>query len=149
MSLLPNFWRGPTDNDMGAQLQIRLKPWKEATEHRNLDNFTASEENNIVHIQTSYTLPAVSAKLNIQYTINASGEILVKQELLADDSKKVVMLPKFGMKWILPEGFETIKFYGRGPVENYQDRNYSAPVGVYTQLVKDQFYPYIRPQENG
>jgi len=149
LPLQPNFWRGPTDNDMGAQLQLKLKPWKEATEGRQLDNFSASEENGLVHIQTAFTLNGVSTKLNIQYTINAAGEMLVKQEMVADASKNNPMLLRFGMKWILPAGFETIQFYGRGPVENYQDRNYSAPVGIYTQTVKDQFYPYIRPQETG
>jgi beta-galactosidase len=59
------------------------------------------------------------------------------------------MLPRFGMNWILPEGFETIEYYGNGPVENYQDRNYAAPAGIYKQSVAQQFYPYIRPQENG
>jgi beta-galactosidase len=149
MSLLPNFWRGATDNDMGAQLQMRLKPWKEAMEKRQLENFSASEENNVVRVQTAYTLPDVSAKLDIQYTINAAGEILVKQDLVVDETKKLPMLPRFGMKLILPEGFETIRYYGRGPVENYQDRNYAAHVGLYTQSVKEQFYPYVRPQENG
>lgn len=149
MSLLPNFWRGPTDNDMGAQLQMRLKPWKQATAHRQLNSFTARQENNVVHIQTAFTLPDVSAKLNIQYIINAAGEILVQQNLVADESRKLPMLPRFGMKFILPEGFETIRYYGRGALENYQDRNYAAPVGLYTQSVKEQFYPYIRPQENG
>lgn len=149
LPLQPNFWRGPTDNDMGAQLQMKLKPWKEATKSQQLEKFAASEENNLVHIQISYALAAVSATLNIHYTINAAGEILVKQELVADASKSVAMLPRFGMKWILPEGFENIQFYGRGPVENYQDRNYSTPVGIYAQTVKEQFYPYVRPQENG
>jgi len=113
LPLQPNFWRGPTDNDMGAQLQMKLKPWKDATQNRQLEKFTASEENNLVHIQTSYVLADVSASLNIDYTINAAGEILVKQELIADASKNVGMLPRFGMKWILPEGFESIQFYGR------------------------------------
>jgi beta-galactosidase len=53
------------------------------------------------------------------------------------------------MNWILPEGFETIDYYGNGPVENYKDRYYAAPAGIYNQAVSKQFYPYIRPQETG
>ena len=56
---------------------------------------------------------------------------------------------RFGMNWILPEGFETIEYYGRGPVENYQDRYTASNVGIYKQSVKSQYYPYVRPQESG
>ncbi|MBD0279493.1 MAG: beta-galactosidase, partial [Flavisolibacter sp.] len=96
-----------------------------------------------------YNLPDVSSKLVLQYSLNSNGELLVNQQLLADPSKSQPMLPRFGMNWILPEGFNTIEYYGRGPHENYIDRNYSTPVGIYRQTVQEQFYPYIRPQETG
>jgi len=113
------------------------------------DSFSIRLISGLIHVKVWFTLPDVAAKLTFRYTINAAGEILVKQDLGVDESKKLPMLPRFGMKLILPEGFETIRYYGRGPVENYQDRNYAAPVGLYTQSVKEQFYPYVRPQENG
>ena len=167
-ALKPAFWRAPTDNDMGAFFHRRLKLWKTAQENLNLIDINALQNNNLVKVQTFFDLPDVFAKLNIQYIINSRGELEISQQLIADTSRrvpstsprflrngnenlmeKVPMLPRFGMNWILPEGFETIEYYGNGPVENYQDRYYAAPTGIYKQSVTQQFYPYIRPQENG
>ena len=53
------------------------------------------------------------------------------------------------MKMVLPAGFENIEYFGRGPAENYQDRQDGYPVGRYRQTVKEQFHPYVRPQETG
>ena len=164
----PAFWRAPTDNDMGAFLQTRLKLWKTSQANLKLVDFNVQQDNNLLKVQTSFNLTDVGAKLKIQYTINSKGELEVDQQMLADTSKRVAstiphffrrssdnametvpMLPRFGMNWILPEGFETIEYYGNGPGENYQDRNYSAPTGIYKQSVAQQFYPYIRPQETG
>lgn len=163
----PAFWRAPTDNDMGASLQLRLKVWKLAQGNLKLTNFKVQQDKELVAVRTSFNLPDVSAKLNIDYTMNSKGELMIDQQMIADTTARVSvtiphwdgvtetkmepvpMLPRFGMNWILPEGFETIDYYGNGPGENYQDRNYAAPVGVYEQLVAQQFYPYIRPQETG
>ncbi|MDB5111648.1 MAG: Beta-galactosidase [Mucilaginibacter sp.] len=148
-SLRPNFWRSPTDNDMGARLQLTLKPWKEAAANLKLSSFSTKQDKDLVLITTSYDLSEVYAKLNITYTINGSGEMLVSQELIPDATRKVSMLLKFGMQWILPEGFESIAYYGRGPQENYQDRNTAADLGIYKQTVSQQFHAYVRPQETG
>lgn len=149
IGLQPNFWRPPTDNDMGANLQLTLKAWKTAPRNTKLTNFAVEQKGAIVTVKASYILPDVSAKLHLQYTINAAGEMLVKQDLLADTTEYLKMLSRFGMKWILPAGFESIAYYGRGPDENYQDRQTAYPIGRYQQTVKQQYYPYIRPQETG
>ena len=164
----PAFWRAPTDNDMGAFLQMRLKLWKTAQGNLKLVDFKTQQDNNLLTVKTSFDLPDVFAKLNIQYIINSKGELEIAQSMVADTSQRVVssmprffrrnnvnalekvpMLPRFGMNWVMPEGFETIEYYGNGPVENYQDRNYAASAGIYTQSVNRQFYPYVRPQETG
>jgi len=149
MSARPAFWRAPNDNDMGAGLQKKLKVWKTAQSVLKLDQISASESDGMVKIQTTFTLPAVSGKLTLNYTVQGKGELLVDQKIILDSSKDVPMMPRFGLNWILPEGFEAIEYYGRGPGENYQDRNYGSNVGLYSQTVKSQFYPYVRPQENG
>ena len=149
MGARPAFWRGPTDNDMGAGLHKKLKDWKVAQSDLKLEKITAESSNDQVKVSSEFTLPGVFAKLKLQYTIQANGEMVVGQQMVVDQSKTVPMLPRFGMNWILPEGFESIEYYGRGPVENYQDRNYASNVGIFKQTVKSQFYPYIRPQENG
>ncbi|HZK92867.1 MAG TPA: glycoside hydrolase family 2 TIM barrel-domain containing protein [Prolixibacteraceae bacterium] len=167
-ALKPAFWRAPTDNDMGAFFQRRLKLWKTAQGNLKLTDFKATQDKDLLKVQTFFDLPDVFAKLRIQYTINSKGELEIDQQLLADTSKRipssmprffrrnnenamqsVPMLPRFGMNWILPEGFDAIEYYGNGSNENYQDRNYAAPTGIYKQSVDQQFYPYIRPQENG
>jgi len=149
MSARPAFWRAPNDNDMGAGLQKKLKAWKIAQSELVLEKISAKDSAGFVKVSTIFSLPAVFGKLNLNYTIQGKGEMLVEQEIVLDKSKEVSMMPRFGMNWILPEGFETIEYYGRGPGENYIDRNNGSHVGLYRQSVKSQFYPYVRPQENG
>ncbi len=149
LSVRPAFWRAPSDNDMGAGLNRKLKDWKIAQSDMKLDQISAKDSAGLGKVSAVYSLPGVFAKIKLQYTVQANGEIVINQQLSVDDSKMVQMLPRFGMNWILPEGFETIEYYGRGPVENYQDRKYASNVGIFRQTVKSQFYPYIRPQENG
>ncbi|MGV3539106.1 MAG: glycoside hydrolase family 2 TIM barrel-domain containing protein [Rufibacter sp.] len=148
-ALRPNFWRAPNDNDMGAQAHIKHKNWKKVTENPGAPTFTSTLEKDIATVLVSYKLKEIPATLLVTYSINGAGELLVKQELQPNPNSKAELLPRFGMKLVLPQGFEAIEFYGRGPHENYQDRNYSAHVGLYRQTVKDQFYPYVRPQETG
>lgn len=145
----PSFWRAPTDNDMGARLQVRLKAWKTATAELKPASLSATVQNGLAVIRARYELAGMGAQLAMEYTVNAAGELLVSQQLQADTAGKGELLPRFGMNWVLPAGFEQIEYYGRGPHENYSDRNFSAPLGLYRQTVKEQFYPYIRPQETG
>lgn len=148
--LRPNFWRAPNDNDMGADLQKKLITWKQATEAPVLIKFNfAQSKNNTVEVTATYNLPQVFAQLVLNYELNSAGELRVKASLNIDESKDTPMLPRFGMELILPKNFENISYYGRGPFENYIDRNYSAKVGIYNQTVSQQLYPYIRPQESG
>lgn len=148
--LRPNFWRAPNDNDFGANLQVQLKAWKDATENPTLVNWTYNAtKDNKIQIKAAYSLPQVFAQLVLNYEINSNGELLVKEELNIDKTKETPVLPRFGMEIILPKDFNTLNYYGRGPHENYIDRNYSAQVGLYKQTVSEQYYPYIRPQETG
>ena len=146
-ALKPNFWRAPTDNDFGAGLQRKYLAWKNP--EMKLTSFNQRTENNQVVVEAAYDMPSVSAKLNLTYVINNEGAIKVTQKLTADKDAKVANMFRFGMQMPMPRSFETIEYYGRGPVENYNDRNHSADLGIYRQSVSEQFYPYIRPQENG
>jgi len=147
--LKPNFWRAPNDNDYGANLQLNLKKWKVAFDQAKLLSFNTEIKGDKAIINTLFDLPDVAAKLMINYTINSSGTMLVNQQLKVDTTKKTEILPRFGMQWILPAGFENVEYYGRGPQENYQDRQYSAHLGIYKQSVKSQYFPYVTPQETG
>jgi beta-galactosidase len=81
--------------------------------------------------------------------INNDGAVKVTQKLVADKAAKVSNFFRFGMQLPMPKSFENIQFYGRGPIENYIDRNNSQFLGIYNQTVTEQFYSYIRPQETG
>ncbi|MGV3766958.1 MAG: glycoside hydrolase family 2 TIM barrel-domain containing protein [Chitinophagaceae bacterium] len=145
----PHFWRAMNDNDMGAGLQNTLSAWRTAPDSLVLRKMEVSQQDGLVKVHTIFDIPTVHAKLELTYSVNGSGTIEVTQSLFADTAFKTPMLPRFGMKWILPQGFNTITYYGRGPGENYNDRFQAAPVGVYQQTVDQQFYPYVRPQETG
>lgn len=148
--LRPNLWRAPNDNDFGANFQINLKAWKDATENPVLVNWvwSVTKENKIL-VTATYNLPTVSSKIILNYEFNSNGELCVKEQLNIDKTKETPILPRFGMEMILPKDFSSITYYGKGPHENYIDRNYSSQVGIYNQTVSEQFYPYIRPQETG
>ena len=146
-SLTPNFWRAPTDNDFGANLQLKYAVWKRP--EMKLKSLNQRVENKQVIVEATYDMPTVSAKLDLTYVINNAGAIKVTQKMTADKNAKVSNMFRFGMQMPMPKSFEHIEYYGRGPVENYIDRKGNAQLAVYRQTVDEQFYPYIRPQENG
>jgi beta-galactosidase len=147
-SLRPNFWRAPTDNDFGANLQSKYRVWRNP--FIRLTSFDKKSEGGIVEITAKYEIREVGAALTLKYVINAKGEVLVTQSLVADKEKKDVPdMFRFGMRVALPSDFDALEFYGRGPIENYSDRNGSTFLGIYNQKVAEQYYPYIRPQESG
>ena len=146
--LTPNFWRAPTDNDYGAGLQRKYAAWKNPeTKLSSLAHET--DDNGIVTVKAEYDIEAVKAKLTLTYVINGKGEIKVTEKLSADSNANVSDFFRFGMQLPMPKSFENIHYYGRGPIENYADRNHSTNLGIYKQTVTEQYYPYIRPQESG
>lgn len=145
--LTPNFWRAPTDNDYGAGLQHRYAVWKNPG--LKLTSLKQSIENEQAIVQAEYEMKAVKGKLFLTYVINNEGAVKVTQKMEAGKEEKVSDMFRFGMQMQMPENFNKVEYYGRGPVENYADRNHSTLIGKYRQTVAEQFYPYIRPQETG
>lgn len=148
-ALAPTFWRAPTDNDFGNDMPKRCKPWKTAFNNGNLANFSYQEKSGSeVLIKTKYELGAVNSELDIYYTVNSLGEITVDY-LFVPKNNELPEIPRIGMKMQLERSLDSLQYYGKGPWENYVDRNKSAMIGHYKSKVADQYYPYIRPQENG
>jgi beta-galactosidase len=145
--LTPNFWRAPTDNDFGAGLQKRFEAWKNPG--IKLTSLNSKIESNQAIVVATYDMANVAAKLTLTYVINNAGSVKVTQKMTADKDAKVSPMFRFGMQMQMPKTFSKIEYYGRGPGENYADRNNSEFIGLYRQNVADQFYSYIRPQENG
>jgi beta-galactosidase len=148
--LKPNFWRPPTDNDFGADLQIKLLNWKRASNNYVLLGFNIdSSDNKFIKLNMHYSLPDVYAYLDINYELNGDGIIKVNESMKADKTKDVPMMFKFGMQMMLPKQYKEMEWYGRGPSENYWDRKDAAFVGLYKMDVHSQFHDYLRPQETG
>ena len=146
-ALTPNFWRAPTDNDFGANLQHKFAAWKNPELQLTSLNYKVENEQAMVH--AAYEMKDVSAKLDLTYTINNKGAIKITQKMTADKDAKVSPMFRFGMQMQMPQNFDQVEYYGRGPIENYADRNHCTDLGIYRQSVEQQFYSYIRPQETG
>ena len=146
-ALTPNFWRAPTDNDYGANLQNKYAAWKNP--EMKLTALNAEMKDGLAVVTADYDMPTVKGKLTMTYTINGVGDVKVNEAFTADKTAEVSNMFRFGMQMQMPEAFSSIEYYGRGPIENYSDRNHSTLIGLYNQKVADQFYPYIRPQETG
>ena len=146
-SMTPEFWRAPTDNDYGASLQKKMRVWKNP--QMNLKSFDKSESKDSVVLTANFEMPEVKAELMLRYCINAAGEVAVTQKMTTDKEAKVADLFRYGMQLQMPASFSKLEYYGRGPEENYIDRHSSAFIGKYEANVKDEYYPYVRPQESG
>lgn len=146
-ALKPNFWRAPTDNDFGAWNHRNYRVWNNP--ELKLNSLTHQEKNGLVEVKAVYELPAIADTLTMTYLISANGAVKVTEKLKANTSKYVANMYRFGMRMYMPKQFDQIDFYGRGPIENYADRKLYTDLGRYKQTVAEQFYPYIRPQENG
>ena len=149
-TLKPNFWRAPTDNDMGAGLQKKFKAWKNP--QMNLKNIEVKKDKkaNTVTILTSFDMPEVQGQMDITYLVFANtGAVKVTEDFKATEGAKVSDMFRFGMLMQMPYTMEKSNYYGRGPIENYSDRKDCMRIGVYTDDADNQYFPYIRPQESG
>lgn len=149
-TLKPNFWRAPTDNDMGAGLQKKFKAWKNP--QMNLKNIDVKKDKktNSVTILTSFDMPEVQGQMDITYVVFANtGAVKVTEDFKATEGAKVSDMFRFGMLMQMPYTMEKSNYYGRGPIENYSDRKDCMRIGVYTDDADNQYFPYIRPQESG
>ena len=145
-----NFWRAQVDNDKGSNMLKRLGIWRTVTDEAQLSKIeTKQTGTGIISIIATYELKQVNATQKVTYTIYGNGKIDVENKLDLKTDEKLADMPRFGMKWVLPVNFDNLRYFGRGPHENYIDRNRGAFVGSYESKVADQYFKYVRPQENG
>lgn len=168
--LKSDFWRAPTDNDYGASLQRRMQQWRSPQLRRTA--FRCRIEDGLGKVSVKYEITDLNADLELEYVLTRTGEMHVSQKLITrpapapapqentaqrqgqrggqrGQGNGMPDLFKFGMTMQMSKEFDRVEYYGRGPVENYSDRNTSQFLGVYRSSVADQYFPYIRPQENG
>lgn len=143
--LMANFWRAPTDNDLGNGMPDWGGGWQDAAAQLNLESIEPLEEHGLIvtqrHLKFGFTLVT-------QYRVNKRGELMVKT---AFDPGKASLpdLPKFGFTTRLPFDQRYLSYYGRGPEETYADRASGNPLAWYQLPIEKLFHRYSRPQETG
>ncbi len=145
--LEPYFWKPENDNQSAAHFAETSAIWQQAAANRIPQSLSCKNDNNCVKVIATTTLPA-GADLTITYSINNDGQIKVDMDY-NPTTTNLPLMPKFGMRMRLPADDMQIKYYGRGPWENYPDRKRSAFLGIYESSVKDFETDYIHPQDNG
>jgi len=149
----PDFWRAPTDNDYGYGMDVKLGVWKKAGEKAAVRkvNITQPEMDRVI-VAMEYDIPGSGGEKIGGYvstfTVLGSADVIVKNQF-SKVSEKIPEIPRMGMQMRIPEIYSNLRWFGRGPHENYCDRKTSAFTGLYESSVDDQYVPYIRPQENG
>ncbi|MDR1122122.1 MAG: DUF4981 domain-containing protein, partial [Dysgonamonadaceae bacterium] len=170
----PNFWRAPNDNDYGNGEPKRLQVWKEASHSFNVVNCQVNETGKNVSITADYQLPTGNHYL-LTYTVYPDGVINVaatftpadvretaqaktRDELIATytpqsekdkQAREILEVPRIGLRFRIPAQMDNIRYFGRGPEENYTDRCKGTIIGIYQAKAWDLYCPYVRPQENG
>ena len=147
-TLRPNFWRAPTENDLGAKLQNKFAAWRDpAMVIKGLD---MKVEDGVAVVVSTFDMPSVKAKMVITYTINGEGQIKVSQAMTTEKGAEVSGMFRYGMRMDLPARFNFVEYYGRGGEENYSDRKSCTEIGIFKQSVSEQYdETYVRPQESG
>ena len=144
--LIPNFWRVPTDNDIGNNMPRRLSVWRRTGQTRVVETIEITQpEPKKVKIHVQFQLSAGGSKQKIIYSIFGSGDVIVENNF--SPSMDLPDLPRFGMQMGINGDYDTMTWYGRGPQETYWDRKTGAAIGLFSDSVQDQIHPYIRPQE--
>nr|WP_161636257.1 glycoside hydrolase family 2 TIM barrel-domain containing protein [Saccharicrinis fermentans] len=147
--MVPDFWRAPTDNDFGSKVPKRCNVWKEASSSMSLTSFQKERlDKSTFKINTVLSIDNVNTVIHLDYLIHGDGKIKVNYEMEAS-KVKLPEIPRIGLKLRLHKTLDNLSYYGKGPWENYIDRNTASFVGIYHSKVEDQYFAYGRPQENG
>ncbi len=145
--LVPNFWRPPTDNDIGSGSPRRMGVWKEAGKERIVKSVNLVKiSDKVVRISVETILEKVNSSLSTSYTVYGNGEVLVNYSFVSGGG--LPNIPRVGMQMQITDDFDNLEWYGPGPHPSYWDRNLGSTVGDYTKSVKKDFYQYVRPQES-
>lgn len=149
-AITPDFWRAPTDNDYGAGTQRKLHAWKNPEMKMKSFKVVENEGKAEKGVEVVYDMPSVEATLTMTYTLTPAGELVVNEAMTVNkDAKHKPELMRYGMQLVMPKAYNMLTYYGKGPGENYIDRNNGDRLGLYDAKVADQYWGYVRPQESG
>lgn len=170
----PNFWRAPNDNDYGNGAPKRLQVWKQSSKNFNVADATIAMDGNVAVLKANYLLKAGNLYI-VTYRIYPSGVVKVDAQFTSTDMEAAktevseatltatftpgsdaarkaaanLEVPRIGVRFRLPANMNVVEYFGRGPEENYIDRNAGTLVGLYKTTADKMYFPYVRPQENG
>jgi len=150
--LTPNLWRAPTDNDFGNYMQDWAAVWEQAGRNRSLLSLNVDDEDpDYIVVVAEYAFASDDGEevawWKSSFRFDSYGYVHVDNEFTRNDG--LPKIPRVGMNVELIRGLDNVEWFGRGPFENYSDRNLAANVGRYSNIVADHYVPYMRPQENG
>ncbi len=148
--LEPYFWKPANRNQARNRYLQRLGPWRDAAAQRKLTDVTVEPngDTGAVLVRFFFRLPVADADYTLTYTVRTDGAVAVEADY-RPNGRQVPKMPKFGVRMGLPESWNEIEYYGRGPWENYWDRKTGAFFGVYSMLLEDYWVDYVYPQDNG
>lgn len=147
--LQPDFWKAPNDNDHGFNMVKELGVWRHVMENAKVEDSRLSRVGSMqAEVFFRLFLPDVESYINLSYIVSGDGQITVNYAFVAGD-KPLPMLPRIGLKMAIQPAYQQLEWYGRGPWENYPDRNSAAFIGNYASTVKEQYFSYASPQDNG
>ena len=142
----PNYWRAPNDNDYGNGAPARWQAWKVYGKENKPAEVTDKMVDGNRVVKVVYNLEDLGCSNVVTYTLEPSGALTVEAQMSEASLKEA---PRYGLRWRMPQEFSNVRFYGRGPWENYCDRKDGAMFDIYSCNVADMYVPYVRPQENG
>lgn len=143
-----NYWRAPNDNDYGNGAPKRLQIWKEYSKNIKADSIGLTTQGNKVRITVVYKYPTGNKHV-LTYTVMPDGVVDVKSVFTGTNNLSTPELPRLGIRFRIPASMQNVQYFGRGPEENYIDRNHGTMVGLYQSTAEALYFPYVRPQENG
>ena len=146
----PNFWRPPTDNDLGNGMDSWAKVWQTTTYNfkTNLVKQPTVDGNGSVSFTVAYEPHGQEAEVLVTYELMTHGTLLVNY-IFTPILTELPNIPRLGMYLMLPNTFTDVSWYGNGPQESYWDRKTGVKAGIYEGKIADQFHRYSRPQETG
>jgi beta-galactosidase len=147
---IPYFWRAPTDNDFGNGAPKKLAVWREAHKSTKVQSVKIEKMTKEgLPVLVSYLIESLKVTYTVAYLIQNDGSIKITASI-DEGTQDLPEMPRFGMRMELAADYENLQYYGRGPWENYSDRNTASFMGIYDDNIKNQFtWSYIRPQESG
>jgi len=148
--MMPVYWRATTDNDKGNKFSVASSLWYGAGRfpYYSNENCAVEEKEGSIKVTYTYELSTVpKASTEVTYEVDGRGAVHVRAVFRGQ--KGLPELPAFGMRLITPEAAKKFTWYGRGPEENYCDRNEGARLGIYEDTPDNNLSRYLVPQECG